>query len=57
MDVSSLSIEELILLSIEYISKGLNIPERIRDVVGPEIIADLEVARTHEYNKQTNIVD
>ena len=58
MDISSLSKEDSILLAIEYVSKGLNIPKEIQDDLGPELIRDINEAREDhaESNGTTNIV-
>lgn len=42
MAYSDLDIEDQILLSAEFVGRGLSIPDEIKQSLGPELIRDIE---------------
>lgn len=46
MTYAELSVEELIILSMEFIGRGLSIPDEIKAILEPDLIRDIENPET-----------
>jgi len=46
MAYSDLAIEEQILLSAEFVGRGLEVPQELKQALGPELLRDIENPET-----------
>lgn len=54
MTYSDLLPEEVILLAVEFVGRGLEVPQEIREYLGPGLMREIEHPETNQHDSQSN---